>query len=488
MPDFILVFGLIAVVLTVTALASGLVERSPLSFPLIFLGLGFLLGGRGLDVLDVGPHSPFLEVVATLTLALVLFLDAVKLQMDELGKRWLVPALILGPGTGLIIGIGALPFGLYLNFCWILAFIGAAVLASTDPVVLREIVRDERIPRPVRQVLKIEAGMNDLVVLPVVLVLIAVATDQGSGIGAWSVFLTKLLVLGPAIGFAVGGLGSWLMNWMDRKMTIRREHQSLYGVGLVLAAYSAATAAGGDGFLSAFAAGLAVVLLNQSLCDCFLEYGEVTSEMAMLVAFVLFGAVLSELVGTVDIVPALVLAGLVIFAIRPVVLGLVLSRARMSWQAHAFVCWFGPRGLNSLLLALLVVQAGIPGSELLLATVGVVVMASIAIHGGTATPIGIWYGRLAAKKTLEEERESSVADLFGGHEDHVPMVSPQELSTRLSQLGPPLVLDVRTRVSYNHDGAKIPGSVRVLPDQIQDWAATATADGLADEEYVAYCS
>ena len=488
MPDFILVFGVIAVVLTVTALASGLVERSPLSFPLIFLGLGFLLGGRGFDVLDVGPHSPFLEVVATLTLALVLFLDAVKLQITELGKRWLVPALILGPGTILIIGIGALPFGLYLNFGWIMAFIGAAVLASTDPVVLQEILRDQRIPRPVRQVLKIEAGMNDLVVLPVVLVLIAVATDQGSGGAEWVVFLAKLLLVGPAIGFAVGGLGSWLMGWMDKRMSIRREHQSLFGMGLVLAAYAAATAAGGDGFLGAFAAGLGVVMLNQSLCDCFLEYGEITAEMAMLLAFVLFGAVLSQLVGTVDIVPALVLAGLVIFAIRPVVLGLVLSRARMSWQAHAFVAWFGPRGLNSLLLALLVVQAGIPGSELLLATVGVVVMVSIAIHGGTATPVGAWYGRLAADKILEEERESTVADLFGDHEDHVPMVSPQELSTRLSQPGPPLVLDVRTRVSYNHDGAKIPGSVRVLPDQIQDWAATAAANGLADEEYVAYCS
>lgn len=95
------------------------------------------------------PHSPFLEVVTTLTLALVLFLDAVKLQVTELGKRWLVPALILGPGTGLIIAIGALPFGLFLNFGWILAFIGGPVPASTDPVVLWDIVRDERIPRPV---------------------------------------------------------------------------------------------------------------------------------------------------------------------------------------------------------------------------------------------------------------------------------------------------------------------------------------------------
>ena len=269
MPDFILLLGVIAVVLTVTALASGVVERSPLSFPLMFLGLGFLPGGRGLDMLEISPHSAVLEVVATLTLALVLFLDAVKLQITELGKRWVVPALILGPGTGLIIVIGALPLGLYLNVGWIIAFIGGAVLPSTDPVVLRDIVRDERIPRSVRQVLKIEAGMNDLIVLPVVLVLIAVANDEGSSFGGWSVFLVKLLLLGPAIGLAIGGLGSWLMNRIDAKMPIRSEHQALFGVGLVLAPYSAATAAGGDGFLGAFAAGLGVVVFNQSLCDCF---------------------------------------------------------------------------------------------------------------------------------------------------------------------------------------------------------------------------
>jgi NhaP-type Na+/H+ or K+/H+ antiporter len=319
-------------------------------------------------------------------------------------------------------------------------------------------------------VLKIEAGMNDLVVLPVVLVLIAVATDQGSGIGGWSVFLVKLLLLGPAIGFAVGGAGSWVMSWMDKKMTIRSEHQSLYGVGLVLASYTAATAAGGDGFLGAFAAGLAVVMLNQSLCDCFLEYGEVTSEMAMLLAFVLFGVVLSGLLETVDVVPTLGLAALVIFAIRPGVLGVVLARARMSWQAHAFVSWFGPRGLNSLLLALLVVQAGIPGSELLLAVVGVVVMGSVAIHGGTAVPVGMWYGRAAAKEAFVEERESTVAGLFGQHQGEVPLLTPEELSDLLSQPDPPVIVDVRTRASYNHDGTRIPGSVRVLPDAAIEWA------------------
>ena len=291
--------GLIAVVLTGTALLSGVVERSPLSFPLIFLALGFALGERGMGVFEMGPHDPLLNVVATLTLSLVLFLDAVNMSFAEMGRRWLIPALILGPGTVLIIVLGAVPLALMLGFGWMLAFIGGAILASTDPVVLREVIRDRRIPRSVSQTLKIEAGTNDIVILPVVLVLIAVARENAAGFWGWGDFLIRLLLLGPAIGMVIGGFGSWLISQLDRRMGIRREHQALYGIGLVLAAYTAATAAGGDGFLSAFAAGMAVVLLNQRLCDCFLEYGETTSEAAMLLAFILFGAVLSGIIGNV---------------------------------------------------------------------------------------------------------------------------------------------------------------------------------------------
>ena len=188
-------------------LVSGVIERSPLSFPLLYLGLGFALSPAGFDVLDLEPEERILEAVATLTLALVLFLDAVRLQVEELGKRWVVPALVLGPGTGIIIALGAIPLALLVDFRWVVAFIGGAILASTDPVVLRDVVRDTRIPRSVRQVLKLEAGMNDLVVLPVVLILIAVAQEELGGMLDWSRFLAELLVLGPVIGFAVGGGG-----------------------------------------------------------------------------------------------------------------------------------------------------------------------------------------------------------------------------------------------------------------------------------------
>ncbi len=227
-----------------------------------------------------------------------------------------------------------------------------------------------------------------------------------------------------------------------------------------------------------------MVVLNQSLCECFLDFGEIASGMAMLLAFVLFGAVLSGILGSVALGPAFILAALVIFLIRPPVLGLVLSRAKVSWEARAFVAWFGPRGLNSLLLALLVVQAGIPGSELLLATIGVVVLASVTIHGASATPVSAWYGRKASDEILEEEREATVAGLFGQHAGEVPRISVDELAELMSGPNPPVILDVRARASYDHDGSQIPGSIRVLPDQVLEWAA----DGPENRMVVAYCA
>ena len=303
-------------------------------------------------------------------------------------------------------------------------------------------------------------------------------------VGEWVPFLLKLLVLGPAIGFAIGGAGSWLISKADSKMNIRLEHQALYGIGLVFAAFAASTAAGGDGFLGAFFAGLAVVILNQRLCQCFLDYGEVTAEMAMLLVFVLFGSVLSGMLGSVSLIPALGLAALVIFVIRPSVLALVLLRARISWEARAFLCWFGPRGLNSLLLALIVVQADIPGAELLLATVGFVVIASVIIHGASATPVSMWYERKVDRETLVEERESTAAGLFGSDGPETRRIGPGELSRMLEGDVPPIILDVRSRSSYDRDGAQIPDSVRVLPDQVLRWASENTVD----RPVVAYCT
>jgi len=489
--DLLTIFALVAVVLTVSGLASGIVERAPLSFPIIFLGLGFVLGGHGLGVIEVGPENASLEAVAFLVLALALFLDAMRLRLGEIGAAGLVPMLSLGPGTVIIILIGALGTYFLLGLSVVESLLVGTILASTDPVVLRDVIRNERIPRSVRRALQIEAGTNDLVVLPVLLLLIAIANSEAGGIVDWLTFVAQVFLLGPLIGFCVGAAGAWIMGRADAAFGIRREHQALYGIGLVLLAFTAGQLSGGDGFLAAFAAGFAVAVLNFDLCDCFLEYGETTAEAAMLLAFILFGAVISEIAFEPPLLPTLLLAALILFIARPLAIGIVLRRAAVSRAARAFIGWFGPRGLNSLLLALLVVESGVPGAEFLLAVVGVVVTVSVVVHGATATPLSALYGRTVERMTLQEERESTAAGLFT-HEEGAPRITPEEIARRLEGPDPPLILDVRTRSQYERDATQIPGSVRVPPDQVQDWAMRYLADHPDGEPHlrpiVTYCT
>lgn len=482
MPDFLTLFALIGVVLTVSALTSGLVERAPISFPILFLGLGFLLGKQGIGLLDFDPHSPTLEAVAVISLAFVLFLDAIKLRPGEIRKNWFVPMLVLVPGTVLTILLIAGAAWALLKTTPLQSLLLGAILASTDPVVLRDVLRNPKIPRSVRQTLSIEAGTNDLVVLPIVLVLIAVGAPHAGGTN-WPLFFAQLFVLSPLVGFAVGGFGAWAMARVDAKMGIRREHQALFGVGLVLMAYAAGVAVGGDGFLSAFAAGAAVIVLDLELCDCFLEYGETTTEMAMLLAFVLFGVVLSSMLPSLPLGPPLLLALLALLIGRPAAIGLVLHRARISTSARRFIGWFGPRGLNSLLLALLAVQHHLPEAERIMAISGVVVIVSVVLHGVSATPLTRWYTDRVSREIFPEEREGSAAGVLQAEVDTAPRISAGELQERLQGPNPPLVLDVRGRSAYRED-QRIPGDIRVVPDAVSEWAAGQPRDRFI----VAYCT
>jgi sodium/hydrogen antiporter len=492
LTELVVAFMLVAVVLTISALASGIVERAPLSFPIIFLGLGFLIGERGFGLLTLGPEDPTLETIAILTLALVLFLDAVRMEAEEVRGAGLAPMLSLGPGTLIIISVAALGAYLLLGTSLVESLLLGTILASTDPVVLRDVVRNERIPRSVRRALSIEAGTNDIVVLPILLVLIAVANVEAASAVGWATLLAQVLVLGPLVGFAVGAVGAWLMSKADAAFGISREYQALYGIGLVLLAYAGAQSLGGDGFLAAFAAGLAVAVLNFELCDCFLDYGETTTEMTMLLSFILFGVVISEIALEVPLVPVLVLAVVVIFVARPLALGLVLRHAAVSNAARAFIAWFGPRGLNSLLLALLVVQNGVANAEFLLAVAGIIVTVSVVVHGASATPLSALYGRAVERRTLQEEREGTAAGLFEGPAGETPRIKPEELAEEMEGTNPPIILDVRTRSQYERDKTQIPGSVRVPTARIEDWAKRFIAKNPDGEPFLrpvaTYCT
>ena len=409
--------------------------------------------------------------MATVSLALVLFLDAVQLRFDELGQDWRTPMLALGPGTLLTIALVAGAALLLLNVSTTEALLLGAILSSTDPVVLRDIVRDQRVPRSVRRTLSVEAGTNDLVILPTVLVLIAVRQHDAGGMLDWLAFLAKLLLIGPLAGVAVGAVGAWLMSEADRRYQIRNEYQALYGIGLVLAAYFAGVTVGGDGFLAAFAAGVAVTVFNFELCACFLEYGEVTAEMLMLFAFILFGAALAQVFDLVAWACArLRRAG---DRVGASTLHRTGPASRDDEQPGACVRRLVRSTRASVALARAVGRFGRRARR----------RTSIGPHRRGRLGLGRdprrlrntadgLYGR-RFQATLAEEREARPARSFSTTWGRAPAPRPRwtHSAQRLRGEHPPMLLDVRTRSQYDSAGARIPGSLRVMPDQVADWAA-----------------
>jgi NhaP-type Na+/H+ or K+/H+ antiporter len=199
--------------------------------------------------------------------------------------------------------------------------------------------------------------------------------------------------------------------------------------------------------------------------------------------------VISQIVSQFPVGTALLLACVALLVARPLATGLALRGAAISWQARVFIGWFGPRGLNSMLLALLVLHARVPHAEYLLAIVGVVVTISVIAHGVTATPLSTLYARTVEKKTLTEERGGNAAELFGKRGNDPPRIPAAELAHRLKSEQPPLVLDVRTRSQYRLDHTQIPGSIRVLPDDIDDWAEQQFHSSAVDvRSIIAYCT
>lgn len=479
-------FALGAAVLMISALLAGVIDRAPVSFPMIFLTLGLLLGEGTFAVAHIDLESDTLRTVAFMTLALVLFLEAMSLDLRHLRRYWIVPALTLGPGSLIVIACTAVATMVILGVDPLIAFLIGAILASTDPVVLRDVVHDERIPGPVRRALSLEAGMNDVIVLPTILVLGTVAAGQVGGGLEWARYLAELLVVGPVLGAAVGWAGAALMAEVDARRPVRTEWQALYGVGLVFCAFAVGETAGEDGFLASFAAGAAVSLSNRRMCDCFLDFGEVIAELLMLISFVLFGAVLSAELSGAPVAGSILLAALAIFLIRPLAVGGLLAARTDAISNHgrAFIAWFGPRGLNSLLLALIVIEAGVPEGREVFEIVGVVVIASTFVHGISATPLSAWYGRRVDAATHPEERESMEGLFSTHHEDDVPRMEPAELVRRLDSDDPPAVLDVRSRSTYARDPHRIPGAERVRPEDIPEWARANESDKLV----VLYCT
>lgn len=465
----VIYLGAVGLVILASGLVSGFVERGPLSQVLVFVALGVLVGPAGLNVIDLGIESPAVQVLATVSLVLVLFTDAIKINLGQLRSNWLLPALALGPGALLTIGLIASAAAFLFGVSWQLALLIGTILASTDAVLLRDVTRDSRLPLAVRHTLSVEAGTNDIIVLPLTLILAALASGAGRGGMEWLQFSFGLLVLGPLVGVGVALIAIRAVSWLRRRRMIRRDYESLYSLGVAFVAFAAAQLAGGSGFVAAFAAGLTIAVLDLELCDCFLEYGETTAEVAMLLTFVFLGAALVAAALSAFGLKSLVFALFALLLARPLAFLAALARSEASPDARLLLAWFGPRGLNSLLLLILAVAEGVPDVDALFGVVSVVVLASIVLHGTSATPLAAWYGRTAHREDLPEETLADAAHLLhigpdGG--SSVPRMLPADLKRRLDTGEPTTILDVRRLAAFGSSGRRIPGAIRMPVDTI----------------------
>jgi NhaP-type Na+/H+ or K+/H+ antiporter len=467
---FISTLALIGLVILVSSLLSGAVERTGLPQVAIFLLLGVVLGPSGLGVIDLPLHSPTLQVIATLALVLVLFSDAIGVDLGEVREHRRLTALILGPGTLLPAALIALAAWLLLGLSAPAAAILGASLASTDPVLLRTLTRHPAVPPPARLALKLESGINDVILLPIVVLAMLVLQEGAAGEREAGRKLVGLFVLGPLLGAIVGYAAITLLDLIRKKFGVRRDYESLYALGVALTAFAAAEAVGGSGFLAAFAAGLVIAALDVELCDCFLDYGEASAEMFLLLTFVAFGAGLIWTGFTVADARTLLFAGIALL-MRTVVLIPVLKHSGIATRNCRIIAWFGPRGLSSLLLVLVPVFADVPGAEQLFSITCLVVLLSVVLHGGGIA----YYLRRLARATDQARGAPSAAPSSTPSSTPAPRPSDPEADLperitldevkRLRDEGAPfLVLDVRTERSYREDTRRAAGALRLPPD------------------------
>src|SRR5688572_17088379 len=288
---FVATLAILGVVIIISALLSGLIDRSGLPQVAVFLALGAALGPYSLSLLNISLGSSALRVVSTLSLALVLFTDAVSLNTTHVRRHIGLTFRLLGPGTLLTAALIAFAGWWLLGIPVAAAAILGAALASTDPVLLRGLLRRRDIPEDARQPLQLEAGLNDAVLLPVVLVGLAFlhpATPLTRG--GFARLGLELFILGPGAGVLIGLVGVAALDLIRKRLGVRRDYESLYSLGIAFTAYAAAESVHGSGFLAAFAAGMTIAALDVELCDCFVEYGAVTAEMLLLFTFVLLGS------------------------------------------------------------------------------------------------------------------------------------------------------------------------------------------------------
>jgi NhaP-type Na+/H+ or K+/H+ antiporter len=402
----------VALALLAVAAVSRRLSGTPITPAILFVSIGLLVGPTVLDAVDIPSTSSTVRALAEATLALVLFSDASRIDLGKLRREISLPVRLLGIGLPLTIACGALAAAVIfgeLTF-WEAAILGV-ILAPTDAALGQAVVTEPRVPGRIRQGLNVESGLNDGICVPLLFAAVA-AADVESHISEGRTGMTLLVEevgYGVVGGVAAGVLIGAIVLYAGRRDLIDGAWRQVIPAAGAALAYGTADALGGSGFIAAFVAGMVFRSVIKRDPE---EMNRLTEEVGSVlngVTFVLFGAILlGPALGELSWELALyAVLSLTVVRIVPVAIAMLGSHARRP--TLAFMGWFGPRGLASIVFAVIVIEESrLPHEDLLVLAIYLTVGLSVFAHGLTAAPLAKryadWFERHPRDRALWMER------------------------------------------------------------------------------------
>jgi NhaP-type Na+/H+ or K+/H+ antiporter len=371
------------------------------SASLIYLVLGagaaVVIRLAGLDWVDPIEDAAFMSHLTEIAVIVALFSAGLKLDRPLIARAWSSTARLLGIAMPITIGLVALLGWQLLGLPAAVALLLGACIAPTDPVLAGDIGvgppgdTDEHEPN---FALTSEAGLNDGLAFPFVLLALFMVAEDGAGwVGEWlAADVAYAILAGLALGAAVGAVAAWSVKRLRDRDLLAPALDGYHAIATVLVIYGLAEVAGAYGFLAAFAGGLAFRRYehDHEVNGTVHEGAELTEKLLELSVILLLGSLLTRAGLSLPGWQGWALAALAIVVVRPLACGIALLGSQLDRPAEkTFVAWFGVRGVGSLFYAAVAVEAGVLGQEdeqLLMWTVIACVLLSIVVHGITAGP------------------------------------------------------------------------------------------------------
>jgi NhaP-type Na+/H+ or K+/H+ antiporter len=389
--------GVVSGCVVVWGLVAARFERLNVTAPIAFVVLGLALTHGPVTLVHLNLRSSTIRSIAEIALALLLFVDASRVNARVMLASAALPVRLLAVGLPLTIGAGTvMAAALLRGGGWWLAALVGAIVAPTDAALGAPIMQDERVPTGVRRVLNVESGLNDGIATPFVNLFLAGALSTEAVHGAGVAHAVVDLLGGAGLGAGVGVLGALLLSLSRSRGWSSPEVVPLSVLALAVFAYECAVLAGLNGFVAAFIAGVAFGS-GAPACADVLSLAEEAGSLLSLVVWFIFGAVMLVPAIRTAVWQDVVFAVLALTVVRMVPVALSLVGAGLDRATVAFIGWFGPRGLASVVFGLLAFDALAPADgKVLLSAVTVTVAMSVVLHGVTAAPLSKRYGRHAA--------------------------------------------------------------------------------------------